>query len=99
MKVVSKLCSYMSLGRYFLFAGDSKRLLTASADTTVMLWDVETGQKLHTFPFFGPCRSVAFAEGEKMALVSIDPFMGSPSAIHVLDIDTNAAKREFWGML
>lgn len=60
-----------------------------------MLWDVETGQKLHTFPFFGPCRSVAFADGEKMALVSIDPFMGSPSAIHVLDIDMDAAKREY----
>lgn len=72
---------------------DSTRLITGSADTTAMLWEVETGQRLFTFEFFGPARSVAFSEGEKMALISVDPFMGSPAAIAVVNIDMNSKEQ------
>eukprot|EP00271_Cylindrocystis_brebissonii_P015532 TRINITY_DN38451_c0_g1_i1.p1 TRINITY_DN38451_c0_g1~~TRINITY_DN38451_c0_g1_i1.p1 ORF type:complete len:327 (-),score=45.82 TRINITY_DN38451_c0_g1_i1:536-1516(-) len=73
---------------------NSKRLLTGSADTTAMLWDLESGTRLHTFKFSGPARSVAFSEGETQALVSVDPFMGSPASIQVLNIDLNSSEQD-----
>jgi translation initiation factor 3 subunit I len=34
---------------FVLFTGDSKLLLTASADTTAKLWNVETGEELFSW--------------------------------------------------
>lgn len=34
-------------------SGNSKYLITGSADTTAKLWDVETGKELHSFPHVG----------------------------------------------
>ncbi|KAL2934349.1 Eukaryotic translation initiation factor 3 subunit I [Bienertia sinuspersici] len=62
---------------------DSSRLLTGSADTTVKLWDVKRGEQLYTFKFDSPARSVDFAVGEKLAVMTTDPFMDKTSAIHV----------------
>ena len=39
-----------------LLADDSKLLITGSADQTVKLWALETGECLHTFPFETPAR-------------------------------------------
>ena len=77
-----------------MYLGNSKRLITASAETTVMLWELETGTRLHTFKFVGPARYVSFAEGEKLALVSVDPFMGHKASIQVLGIDLNSRERK-----
>ena len=73
-------------------AGDTSRLITGSADQTVKLWDVETGAQLHTFLFGSPARAVDFALGDKLAVITTDPFMGAPSAIHVKQVDRESTK-------
>ena len=73
-------------------AGDTSRLITGSADQTVKLWDVETGAQLHTFLFGSPARAVDFAVGDKLAVITTDPFMGAPSAIHVKQVDRESIK-------
>ncbi|KAK4419724.1 Eukaryotic translation initiation factor 3 subunit I [Sesamum alatum] len=65
---------------------DSTRLITASADQAAKIWDVKTGTPLYTFNFDSPARSVDFAVGDKLAVVTTDPFMGLPSAIHIKQI-------------
>ncbi|XVE59113.1 hypothetical protein DITRI_Ditri05aG0019200 [Diplodiscus trichospermus] len=62
---------------------DSMRLITGSADQTVKLWNVQTGAQLYTFNFGSPARSVDFAVGDKLAVITTDPFMDLTSAIHV----------------
>ncbi|WVZ21954.1 hypothetical protein V8G54_000498 [Vigna mungo] len=64
-------------------AGDSGRLITGSADQTAKLWNVQSGQQLFTFNFDSPARSVDFSVGDKLAVITTDPFMELPSAIHV----------------
>lgn len=66
--------------------GDSSKLLTGSADSSAKLWDLSTGKELFTFKFNEPCRGVAFSLGDGMAAISSDPFMGVPSAIHLVTI-------------
>ena len=74
--------------------GDSRMLITASADQSVKLWEVETGTPYYTFSLEGPARSVTLAEGERLAAVSVDPFMGSVPAIHVLRIEAGSRQRK-----
>ncbi|KAK1407636.1 hypothetical protein QVD17_39257 [Tagetes erecta] len=62
---------------------DSTRLITGSADQTAKLWDVQTGTPLFTFNFDSPARAVDFSVGDKLAVITTDPFMGLSSAIHV----------------
>ncbi|KAL0792662.1 hypothetical protein Bca101_064039 [Brassica carinata] len=62
---------------------DSLRLITGSADQTAKLWDVKTGQQLFSFKFGSPARSVDFSLGDKLAVITTDPFMERTSAIHV----------------
>ncbi|KAL3830363.1 hypothetical protein ACJIZ3_019165 [Penstemon smallii] len=62
---------------------DSTRLITGSADQTAKLWDVRSGTPLFTFNFDSPARSVDFAIGDKLAVITTDPFMGLTSAIHI----------------
>ncbi|GAB2215283.1 hypothetical protein Droror1_Dr00019666 [Drosera rotundifolia] len=62
---------------------DSKRLITGSADQTVKLWNVRTGTELYTFNFDSPARSVEFSVGDKLVVITSDPFMQVTSAIHV----------------
>ncbi|KAL0459319.1 UNVERIFIED_CONTAM: Eukaryotic translation initiation factor 3 subunit I [Sesamum latifolium] len=65
---------------------DSTRLITGSADQTAKIWDVKTGTLIYTFNFDSPARSVDFAVGDKLAVITTDPFMGLPSAIHIKQI-------------
>ncbi|KAJ1400884.1 WD40/YVTN repeat-like-containing domain superfamily [Sesbania bispinosa] len=62
---------------------DSELLITGSADQTAKLWNVQTGQQLFTFNFDSPARSVDFAVGDNLAVITTDPFMELSSAIHV----------------
>ncbi|XP_020255710.1 eukaryotic translation initiation factor 3 subunit I-like [Asparagus officinalis] len=65
---------------------DSMRLITGSADQTAKLWNVQTGAQLYTFNFDSPARSVQFSVGDKLAIVTTDPFMGHPPTIQVKQI-------------
>ncbi|KAH7435719.1 hypothetical protein KP509_06G076700 [Ceratopteris richardii] len=71
---------------------DSRRLITGSADQTVKIWDVETGIQVHSFAFGSPARAVDFALGDKLAVITTDPFMGAPSAIHVKRVDSESLR-------
>ncbi|EFJ07495.1 hypothetical protein SELMODRAFT_269383 [Selaginella moellendorffii] len=71
----------------------STRLITGSADQSVKLWDVETGTQLHTFNFVSPARAVDFAEGDKLAVISTDPFMESVSAIHIKSVESSGLQQ------
>ncbi|DBA93000.1 hypothetical protein WJX79_006086 [Trebouxia sp. C0005] len=65
---------------------DSEKLITASADSSVKLWDVASGKDLFTFKSQEPCRAVAFSVGDRMAAYTTDQFMGQPSQIHLVNI-------------
>lgn len=81
-------------GLFLLFIGDSTRLITGSADQTAKIWDVKTGTPLYTFNFDSPARSVDFAVGDKLAVITTDPFMGLPSAVHIKHIARDPDDRE-----
>lgn len=68
---------------------DSRRLITGSADRSAKLWDVKSGTLLFTFEFDSPARSVDFAIGDKLAVITTDPFMEQTSAIHVKTISND----------
>lgn len=61
----------------------TRRLLTASADATCKLWDVQTGECLFSFPHRGPVRGVAWAEGNQMFVTISDPFVEHNAKISV----------------
>ena len=54
---------------------DSSKLITASADSSTKLWDVNSGECLFTFKFHEPCKAVALSLGDEMAAISTDPFV------------------------
>ncbi|RZC77574.1 hypothetical protein C5167_001742 [Papaver somniferum] len=68
---------------------DCRRLITGSADQSAKLWDVQTGAELFTFKFDSPARAVNFAVGDKLAVITTDPFMELTSAIHVKTISSD----------
>jgi translation initiation factor 3 subunit I len=72
---------------------DSKTFITGSADTTCKLWDVETGECYFTFEFDQPVRAVALNIGGTQLAITTDPFMGVPSAIHVVEVAKNRAEQ------
>lgn len=73
-------------------AGDSKLLLTGSADQSVKLWDVQTGHELFTFPHRGVVRSCAWSEGERQFATCNDPFGAEqPARISVFSFADNPA--------
>nr|QEX51220.1 eukaryotic translation initiation factor 3 subunit I-like isoform X1 [Cymbidium ensifolium] len=62
---------------------DSRRLITGSADQSVKLWDVQSGTQLYSFNFDSPARAVEFSIGDKLVVITTDPFMGHTSTIQV----------------
>jgi translation initiation factor 3 subunit I len=76
------------------FTFDSQRLITASADSSVKLWDVETGADQFTFKFQEPCRAVSLSVGDRKAAMSTDPFMAEASAIHIVNIADDVADQK-----
>ena len=79
--------SSLNLAAVFLIAGDSVRLITASADQTAILWDVQSGRELFKKPFEGPARYSQFSFGGREVIITTDPFMGSEPAIQVCRIN------------
>ncbi len=66
-----------------LLAGDSDRLITASADQTVRFWEMQTGKELFQFKLGEPCRAVNLSIGEGLMAFTTDAFMGSAPTIHI----------------
>lgn len=73
---------------------DSRTLVTASADTTAKLWDMETGHCYFTFEFDRQgARGCAFSQGAREVVVTLDPFMGTGSSIGIYKIAEDRAER------
>lgn len=64
----------------------STRLLTASADRTARLWDVETGVCLYSFEHPSSVRSVGFAEGDRMVLTVQENNFNQEAMINVFNV-------------
>ncbi|KEP60293.1 UNVERIFIED_CONTAM: eukaryotic initiation factor-3, delta subunit, putative [Hammondia hammondi] len=80
---------------------DSKRLICASADQKVMIFDVCTGAIIHEIPEGGPCKFVEWNRkpGEQNKFVVVHDAFGSQStkAIKVWELDgPNGKPRRLW---
>lgn len=67
----------------------SERALTGSADTTVKLWQIETGREIMSWQHKAPVRSVQFGYGEKCFLTVTDQVFGYMPSIYVWDISSD----------
>lgn len=82
---------------------NSKRCLTASADRTARLWDIESGECLFVFPHASSVRSVGFAEGDTMLLTVQEDNFNSEACIFVYNLEkdmkeqTATPVREMYG--
>ena len=65
---------------------DSTTFISASADSTVRLWDVQTGRERHTYQLDTPSRSCAFGYDGNVIFYTNDDVMGKPCEIHLADI-------------
>jgi translation initiation factor 3 subunit I len=62
---------------------DSSRLITCSADQTAKPWEVGTDRELFNFRFDAPARSVDFAIGDALAVITTDNFMDHVRTVQV----------------
>ena len=69
-------------------------LITGSADQMAKIWNVQTGEQLFSFNFGSPARAVDLSVGDKLAVITTDPFMDLPSAIHVKSIAADPEDRK-----
>lgn len=67
----------------------SSKLLTASADRTARLWEVQTGKELYAFQHGSSVRSCGFAEGGRMVLTVQEDNFKCPAAIFIYNIEEN----------
>jgi len=63
-----------------------RRLFTASADSTLRIWEVSKGKELFKFKFKEPCRATSLSIGDELLAVTTDAFLGDVSKIHILRI-------------
>ena len=69
-------------------------MVTASADTTAKLWDLQTGRNYFTFDFEKQgARGCAFSLGGREVVVTVDPFMGVGSSIRIFRMFEDRAER------
>ncbi|RHY30158.1 hypothetical protein DYB32_004561 [Aphanomyces invadans] len=73
---------------------NSEFLLTAAADASVKLWDLQTGKELFSFTHTGSARSVNFSLGDKSFVSVADQFGDHPPTVFVYDLAQNGEKRE-----
>jgi translation initiation factor 3 subunit I len=73
-------------------------LITGSADQTAKIWNVKTGEQLFSFNFGSPARAVDLSVGDRLAVITTDPFMDSPSAIHVKRIADDPSERMHYSL-
>lgn len=70
-----------------LLSGDSKWLLTAGADSSVRLWDVERGVELFRWETHQPAKACAFAQADqRLAAFTTSAFATSMPSIRFIRI-------------
>jgi len=69
---------------------NSKRLVTASGDCQVKLWDVQTGEELLTYTHSGPVRGAQWAEGGERFATVCDPFGPHNAKVQVFNAPEDA---------
>jgi translation initiation factor 3 subunit I len=72
----------------------STRLLTASADRTAKLWNVQTGEELFSFDHDSSVRCVGWAEGARMILTVQENNFGEPAAIFIFNMADDVKDQE-----
>mmetsp|Transcript_37121 Transcript_37121/g.82588 ORF Transcript_37121/g.82588 Transcript_37121/m.82588 type:complete len:325 (+) Transcript_37121:167-1141(+) len=72
---------------------DSDRLITASADQTVRIWQLNTGKELFQFKQGEPCRSVKLSIGESLMAFTTDAFMGTPPMVHIVKLEEDVTQQ------
>jgi len=65
---------------------DSTAMVSASADSTVRIWDVQTGRERHVYSLEAPCRCCAFSYDGNVILYTNDDVMGKPCEMYLKDI-------------
>ncbi len=73
---------------------DSTVLITAAADSTVRLWNVETGVELQKINFKSPLRSVEIAEGDRQFLAVNDNVMGQTTTVSIFSLNEDGKGKE-----
>mmetsp|Transcript_93 Transcript_93/g.148 ORF Transcript_93/g.148 Transcript_93/m.148 type:complete len:328 (+) Transcript_93:115-1098(+) len=71
---------------------DSDRLVTASADQSVRVWDMQTGETMYTWKMGEPCRAINLSVGEKLLAYTTDAFMGTSPMVHVVKFDHDSSQ-------
>jgi translation initiation factor 3 subunit I len=71
----------------------STRIMTASADMTAKLWDVQTGKELYTFTHDGSVRRVGWAEGDRMTLTLQENNHGADPVIFIFNMADDIAEQ------
>ncbi|KAF5829879.1 WD40-repeat-containing domain protein [Dunaliella salina] len=66
---------------------ESDRLITASADQTVRIWDMTNGKEQFQFKMGEPCRACNLSLGEQMLAFTTDAFMGSSPMVHLAKLE------------
>jgi translation initiation factor 3 subunit I len=67
----------------------AKRLLSASGDSSVRLWDVESGKTVAVYPHDAPVRVVCFATGDQKFLSVTDQLKEFVPMIQVFNCETD----------
>ena len=65
---------------------DTTAFVSASADSSVRLWDVQTGRERNIFKLEAPSRCCAFSYDGNRILYTNDDVMGKPCEMCVVDI-------------
>ena len=73
--------------------GDSDRLITASADQTMRIWELQTGKSLFEFQLGSPCRAVDLAIGDHLLAFTTDQFTQSPPSIHIVNHEADISEQ------
>ena len=66
---------------------ETQFLLSASSDSTVKLWDVETGRALFSYKHQVPVRSVSFSASQDRFVAATDNVLHNFAGVHVHSVD------------
>ncbi|KAI7864698.1 Utp21 specific WD40 associated putative domain-containing protein [Spinellus fusiger] len=70
----------------------NRRLISASIDKSVKIWDFKTAQLIHTVELESPVVHILFLRENDLLAVACDDL-----GIRVIDVETQKVVREFWG--